>query len=299
MLDVILAHQLLKAIQPPTRLILVGDPDQLPSVAAGNVLADMIRSECVPLWRLTQIYRQSRTSLIVENAHRILAGEDVQLPAKGERDADFYFFPCEGEEPAAERLIEVVTERIPRNFGHDWVESVQVLAPMYRGACGVDALNDGLRERLGMAGHELKYRDRIWRTGDRVIHTRNDYERSIFNGDMGRILRVEADGSGLVVRYPEQDVPYEPEQLGDLRAAFCITVHRAQGSEFPVVVMPLVTRHYMMLQRYLLYTAITRAKQLCVLVGSRRALQMAIENAEVSGRESHLKERLIAATHAE
>ena len=291
MLDVVLAHHLLKAVQAPTRLLLVGDPDQLPSVGPGNVLADMIHSGVVPVYRLQHIYRQAKGSLIIRNAHRLLAGRLPELPAPGDRESDFYFFPAEESDAAADRVIEVVTERIPRQFGLEWILDVQVIAPMYRGACGVDALNERLREALGSDGTEIARGDRSWRLGDRVIHTRNDYEKQVFNGDMGRIVGVHP-GAGLTVGYPERDVPYTMGELADLQPAFAITVHRSQGGEFPAVVIPLVTQHYMMLQRNLLYTAITRARRLVVLVGSRRALQMAVDNCEQSRRESALNERL-------
>ena len=295
MLDLMIAHALVKAVDRSTRLLFVGDPNQLPSVAAGNVLADMLSSECIPTWRLTQIFRQSETSRIVSNAHRILAGEFPQLPRAGEPKTDFYFFPVEGEAESAQRLVDVVTERIPKTFGLDWTRDVQVLAPMYKGECGVDNINELLRERLPQKGPELTYRERTWREGDRVIHTKNDYEREVFNGDMGFVKTVYSDGSGLVVDYPEQDLFYEPDQLTDLRPAFAITVHRSQGSEYPCVVVPLVMRHYLMLQRHLFYTAITRAKTLVVLVGSERALEMAINNTSQSNRESALADRLQAA----
>ncbi len=294
MLDVILAHHLLKAVQPPTRLILVGDPDQLPSVTAGNVLADLIASGKVPCFRLTQIFRQAEHSLIVRNAHHILKGEALEFPARGDKRGDFFFFPADDAAATATRLVEVVTERIPSRFGMDWIRDVQVLAPMYRGECGVDALNASLREALGSGGHEIHYRGKVWRTGDRVIHTRNDYEKEVFNGDMGRIERVEPDGSGITVRYPERHVGYTKSEYADLQPAFAITVHRSQGGEFPAVVMPLVTNHYVMLQRHLLYTAVTRARKLVVLVGSQRALNMAIDNADQRERKSGLADRLKA-----
>ena len=292
MLDVVLAHHLFKAIAPTTRVLLVGDPDQLPSVAPGNVLAELIASERVPVFRLSHVHRQEQDSLIVANAHRILRGLEPELPGSGDTRADFYFFPADDEVRAAERLVEVVTRRVPRRFDLDWVRDVQVLAPMYKGECGVDALNERLREELGSRGGELRLGDRVWREGDRVIHTRNDYEREIFNGDMGRVSQAGDDG--LRVAFPEREVEYGRDQLADLRAAFAITVHRSQGSEYPAVVVPLTTRHRIMLQRNLLYTAVTRARRLLVLVGSRRALRMALENAEQSARLSALGERLRA-----
>jgi len=294
MLDVVLAHHLVKAVQPPTRLVLVGDPDQLPSVSPGNVLADLLASGRIPVYRLSQVFRQEGASLIVANAHRILAGELPRWPARDDPTGDFYFFPAESDVQAAERTLEVVTARIPRRFGLDWSSEVQVLSPMYRGACGVDALNDGLRAALGAGGGEIRWRERLWRVGDRVIQTRNDYDKQVFNGDMGRIVEVQADGPSLTVRFPERDVVYGPESLGDLSCAFAITVHRSQGGEFPAVVVPLVTQHFPMLQRNLLYTAITRARRLVVLVGQVRALELAVANAEQSARESTLAERLRA-----
>jgi len=298
MLDVVLAHHLVKAIQPPARLVLVGDPDQLPSVSAGNVLADLLESAAVPVFRLSQVFRQEAESLIVTNAHRILRGEEPRVPGRDDPVGDFYLFPVESDEQAAQRTLEVVTERIPRRFGLAWESDVQVLAPMYRGACGVDALNERLREALAAThgelrgGPELRWKDRAWRAGDRVIQTRNDYEKQVFNGDMGRIVRVDTAALAVTVRFPEREVVYGADSLGDLACAFAITVHRSQGGEFPAVVLPFVTQHWPMLQRNLLYTAVTRAKKLVVLVCQPRALQRAIENAEQSERESGLAERL-------
>jgi exodeoxyribonuclease V alpha subunit len=292
MLDVGLAHYLLRAIQPPTRLVLVGDPDQLPSVGAGNVLADLLASGRIPAFCLRHVFRQETTSLIVANAHRILQGELPRWLSREDPVGDFYFFPAENDEQAAARTLEVVTERIPRRFGLDWVKEVQVLAPMYRGACGVDALNERLRAALGSGGSELAWRDRTWRTGDRVIQTRNDYDKQVFNGDMGRIASVDTRNLTVTVRFPEREVVYEAASLGDLSPAFAITVHRSQGGEFPAVVLPLVTQHWPMLQRNLLYTAVTRARKLVVLVGQQRALQRAVANAEQSARESALAARL-------
>jgi len=291
MLDLILGHHLVKAIEPPTRILFVGDPDQLPSVGAGNVLADLIDSKVIPTFRLSRIYRQERGSLIVNNAHHLLAGEEFELPPRGDREGDFYFFPVEEAVATADRVIEVVTRRIPETFGLEWISDVQVIAPMYRGPCGVDALNERLREAQGVGGLEITRGDRTWRVGDRVIHTRNDYERQVFNGDMGRIVSVDPS-AGITVAFPERDLPYKMSELSDLQPAFAITVHRSQGGEFPAVVIPLVTQHYVMLQRNLLYTAITRARRLVVLVGSRRAVQLAVDNDRQSRRESALDEKL-------
>jgi exodeoxyribonuclease V alpha subunit len=256
------------------------------------VLSDLLASGRIPAFRLSHVFRQETTSLIVENAHRILHGELPRVLSREDPVGDFYFFPAETDELAAARTLEVVTERIPRRFGLDWVHEVQVLAPMYRGACGVDALNERLRAALGSGGSELAWRERTWRVGDRVIQTRNDYDKQVFNGDMGRIASVDTQRLTVTVRFPEREVVYEAGSLADLSPAFAITVHRSQGGEFPAVVLPLVTQHWPMLQRNLLYTAVTRAKRLVVLVGQQRALQRAVANAEQSARESGLAARL-------
>lgn len=292
MLDVVLAHHLINAIAAPTRLILVGDPDQLPSVGAGNVLADLLASGVIPTHRLTQIYRQDEQSLIVENAHRVLAGQMPYFPKTGDRKSSFYFFRSEDTAETAERLVEVVSKRIPENFGLEWTEDVQVIAPMYKGDAGVDALNDRLREAAGYGGGEVERGGQIWRVGDRVIQTRNDYEKHVFNGDMGRISQVSPDGV-VTVRFTDSEQTYAKGELNDLRCAFAITVHRSQGGEFPCVVIPLVRGHRVMLQRNLLYTAITRAQKLVVLVGSETALRWAVETTDQAQRMSMLTERLI------
>ncbi len=294
MLDISLANQLLRAIAPPTRLVLVGDPDQLPSVGPGNVLADLLASGCVPTFRLSHVFRQEQGGYIVHNAHRVLEGLQPELPSAGDLGADFYFFAEEDPEACADLVVDIVTRRVPETFGLDWERDVQVIAPMYRGACGVDELNERLRAALGAGGLEIVRGGRTWRIGDRVIQTRNDYDKEVFNGDMGRIVAVDPAG-GVTVRYPERELVYTSGELSDLQPAFAITVHRSQGGEFPCVVVPLTVPHAVMLQRNLLYTAITRAKRLVVLAGSRRALRMAIDNARQSRRESDLTRRLQAA----
>ncbi|MFT4647658.1 MAG: exodeoxyribonuclease V alpha subunit [Glaciecola sp.] len=293
MLDVVLAHHLLQAIADGTRVILVGDPDQLPSVTAGNVLADLLASEAITTARLTHIFRQGAASLIVENAHHLLAGEPLEYPAKGDLSRDFYFFQSPSPAGTADLLIDIVTRRLKETFDVDWTTDVQVIAPMYKGDCGVDALNNRLREAQGIGGREVEIGLNKWRTGDRVLHTRNDYEREIFNGDMGRITDISADGT-VTVKYLEQDVTYTGRELNDLRPAFAITVHRSQGAEFPVVIIPLTHQHWMMLRKKLLYTAITRARQLVILVGSQDALKTALNSTEDSIRTSLLRERLQA-----
>jgi exodeoxyribonuclease V alpha subunit len=289
MLDVALARRLVDALESPSRLILVGDPDQLPAVGPGSVLADLLACGRIPTARLTQVFRQDERSLIVSNAHLVLEGREPRFPPRGVTDSDFYFFPVEeGGEAIAERVVEVVTQRIPKSFGLDWREDVQVLAPMYKGPTGVDALNDKLRAQIPGDVFDANSR---FRKGDRVVQTRNDYERDVFNGDLGRVARIDGDGT-VFVRYPEKEVAYRRGEQGDLQPAFAMTVHRSQGGEFPAVVFPLTTQHAHMLQRNLFYTAITRAKKLVVLVGERRALRMAVENAWQARRFTRLDARL-------
>lgn len=291
MLDVALAYRLLEAVSPPTRIVLVGDPDQLPSVGPGQVLHDLLASGRVPTWRLTRIFRQQAGSRIVATAHGILRGELPEPPPKGDLSGDYYFFPAEDPVRCADLVVDVATRRIPERFGIDFAEGVQVLAPMYRGDCGVDALNARLREAQGIGGREVRRGERIWRTGDRVIHTRNDYDKGVFNGDVGRIVAVEGDGA-LQVAFPDRAITYSQGELNDLQPAFAMTVHRAQGAEYPAVVLPMLPQQFPMLQRNLLYTAVTRARRLLVLVGSMRAVRMAVENDEPSRRFSRLAERL-------
>lgn len=291
MLDVALAFRLFEALRAPTRVVLVGDPDQLPSVGPGQVLHDLLQSGRVPTFRLTQIFRQREGSRIVRTAHGILRGELPEPPPKGDLSSDYYFFPAEDPVRCAELVVDVATRRIPQRFGIAFADGVQVLAPMYRGECGVDALNVRLREAQGIGGLEVRRGDRIWRVGDRVIHTKNDYDKGVFNGDVGRIVDVAGDGS-LSVQFPDQRVAYGPGELSDLQPAFAMTVHRAQGAEYPAVVLPMLPQQFPMLQRNLLYTAVTRARQLLVLVGSQRAVRMAIDNDEPSRRYSRLADRL-------
>ncbi len=292
MLDLVLFNNLLKAVDPAAHLLLVGDVDQLPSVGAGNVLGDLVASGAVPVARLTTVFRQAAESAIITNAHRINQGQPPAFP----KDArDFFLFVEEEAEPAAELLVDVVANRIPRKFGLDALRDVQVLAPMHRGAAGVAALNQRLQAALNPPSPRKDERPlggRIFRTGDRVMQIRNNYTKETFNGDIGRILDIDPENQTLAVEVDGRTVFYDWLESDELQHAFAVSIHKAQGSEFPAVVVPLVTQHYIMLQRNLLYTAITRARQLCVLVGSRKAIAMAVRNAKVSQRWSGLAERL-------
>lgn len=292
MLDLLLTYHLLKAIPPGARLLLVGDVDQLPSVGAGNVLRDIIDSGLVPVVRLEKIFRQAGQSWIIENAHRINRGAMPLFP----KDAsDFFLFPTEDPQRAAELIVDIVKNRIPSKFGYDPVHEIQVLCPMYRGEAGVANLNERLQEALNPPkGNKAERRagGYIFRVGDRVMQVRNNYDKEVFNGDIGIITRVDLEDQRVEVRMDDRIVPYDFTELDELVLAYAISVHKSQGSEYPAVVIPMLTQHYMMLQRNLFYTAVTRAKKLVVIVGSKRAMAMAVRNARIAERYTGLCERL-------
>lgn len=293
MIDLLLFHSLLKAIKPTAHLLLVGDVDQLPSVGAGNVLNDVINSGIAFVTRLKTIFRQDEQSLIVANAHRINNGEMPEI--NNRLDSDFFFFDVEDPLQAAEMVVDVVKNRVPNRFGYDPLNDVQVIAPMYRGPAGVHALNELLQQALNPGkGYtaEKKVAGRTFRVGDKVMQTRNNYDQDVFNGDIGRVAGIDYDYDTMEVTIDGRFIDYDPSTIEDLIHAYCISTHRSQGSEYPAVVMVLLTQHYMMLQRNLLYTALTRAKRLVVLVGSRRALQMAVRNNKVAERFTGLAARL-------
>ncbi|HVZ72603.1 MAG TPA: ATP-dependent RecD-like DNA helicase [Polyangia bacterium] len=308
MLDVRLAADLLASLPPRARLVLVGDVDQLPSVGPGRVLRDVIDSGAVPTVRLTEIFRQAATSLIVTNAHRIHDGELPELGAAVGAGAgpsadkrDFFFLEEDDAAKAAALVRDLVTTRLPRRYGlapHD----IQVLAPMHRGELGAGNLNALLQEALTAGAPGVQRGARQFRVGDKVMQIRNDYDKEVWNGDIGAVARVESggEGAGLVVRFEDRDgereVVYEADELDELALAYAATVHKSQGSEYPAVIVPVHTQHFVMLQRNLLYTAVTRGKQLVVLVGSRKALGVAVRNADVALRCSGLATRLSRAT---
>lgn len=292
MLDVLLANHLLKAIPPHAHLLLVGDADQLPSVGPGRVLRDVLDSLAVPSIHLDTIFRQAEGSGIIANAHRINRGE---LPhTRGL--ADFFFFPRPEPEPCAELVAELVAERIPRRFGLDPLRDVQVLSPTHRGPAGVASLNTQLQAALNppVAGRaEHRFGATVFRLGDRVLQLRNNYDLDVYNGDIGVITAIDPVDQLLVVRYDEaREVAYDFGLLDELTLAYAISVHKAQGAEYPCVVIPLLTQHYMLLQRNLLYTAVTRARELVVLLGDRRAIAIATKNSRVVERYTGLARRL-------
>jgi exodeoxyribonuclease V alpha subunit len=289
MVDVRLMYALVKAIPDEAALVLVGDVDQLPSVGPGQVLADLIASEAVPVVRLTEVFRQAARSRIVTAAHRVNAGQMPDLrPPDG--DSDFYFVPADDPETAAARIVEVVKTRIPRRFGLDPVRDVQVLCPMNRGGLGARSLNVDLQAALNPDGAPAVERfGSKFAPGDKVMQIENDYDKEVYNGDLGFVTGVDADTSELTADFEGRAVVYGFGELDALVPAYAATIHKAQGSEYPAVVIPVTTQHYPMLQRNLLYTGITRAKRLLVIVGQKRAIGIAVKGTGGRKRWSRLK----------
>jgi exodeoxyribonuclease V alpha subunit len=296
MVDVPLMHALVRAIPPAAALLVVGDADQLPSVGPGQVLADLLASGAVPVARLTTVFRQAAASRIVAAAHQVHAGELPQTTPEGET-GDFYLVDAADGERAAERILALVRERIPRRFGLDPTRDIQVLCPMNRGAAGAKALNLALQAALNPAPPGRPRLERFGWTfaaGDKVMQVENDYDKEVYNGDIGRVAAVDAEAAALTVDFDGREVAYEAGELDRLVLAYATTIHKAQGSEYPAVVMPLTTEHYVMLQRRLVYTAITRGRRLVVVVGSRKALAIAVSQATSRRRWSKLAEWLAA-----
>ena len=291
MLDIVLCHHLLQAVPRHASVIFVGDANQLPSVGPGKFIGDVLESGVVPFVRLERIFRQGERSGIVDAAHRVNQG---RTPSLGSSDTlgDFYFVETEEPEAAANAVVRICAERIPARFGLRPGRDVQVLCPMNRGAVGVHQLNDRLREALNPAGTEVTRFGRTFRVGDRVLQSVNNYDKDVFNGDLGWVTGVDHAAGRITVNFDETGVDYDFSELDELQPSFAMTVHRAQGSEFPAVVVPVLTQHYPMLQRNLLYTAITRGRRLVVVVGSRRALAMAVRNDRPGERNSMLRFRL-------
>ncbi|MDP8225980.1 MAG: ATP-dependent RecD-like DNA helicase [Candidatus Lernaella stagnicola] len=292
MLDVFLAMNLVDAVGPGAHLVLVGDADQLPSVGPGSVLADLIACPWMTTVRLNEIFRQAAGSRIISGAHRIIEGQTPDF--SGGKDSDFFFL--EEDDPVALRqiVVDLVSRRLPDAYGLDPLEDIMVLAPMHRGEAGVSQLNEHLRAALNPTGDELRAGDRIYRVGDKVMQTSNDYDNEIFNGDVGRLERVDAAARRMVVNFDGRPVVLEGSRIDAVVPAFAVSVHKAQGSEYPCVVVPLHTQHYIMLARNLLYTAVTRGKRLVVLCGSRRALDIAIANQRADQRRTLLLDKLQA-----
>ncbi len=284
MVDLPLLDHLLKAVEPHSHLILLGDVDQLPSVGPGSVLRDLIDSGAVPVVVLRRIFRQSQESLIVVNAHRILRGESLLFGDEREK-RDFVFVPRENEA----EILETVKTLVKKRSGD---KEIQVLSPVHRGSLGTVYLNRELQKLLNPGGESIERGETLFRLGDKVMQLRNNYDKAVFNGDLGRIVRIDREAGELQVDFDSRPVSYTMEELDELSLAYAISIHKSQGSEYAAVVIPLHTSHYLMLHRSILYTAVTRGKEQVVLVGSRRALAMAIRNVRVERRFTGLKEKL-------
>ena len=289
MIDILLMNNLLKAVPDGMRLILVGDIDQLPSVGAGNVLRDIIDSGAVPVIRLTRIFRQAQSSRIVMSAHAVNAGRLPDL--SNGRDTDFFFLREEDPEKVAESIVDLVGRRLPGAYGIG-ADSIQVLTPMQRGVVGAASLNIALQQSLNGNGDSLSRGGYTFRKGDRVMQLRNDYDKEVFNGDLGYITEVNLEDRVLKVDFDGRETEYDSSELDELSLAYATTIHKAQGSEYPVVVIPVMMNHFVMLQRNLIYTGITRARKVCVLIGQLKALSYAVRNLTVQKRNTRLKERL-------
>lgn len=314
MVDLVLMNRLMQAIRPSTTVILIGDTDQLPSVGAGNVLKALIDSQKIPVIQLTEIFRQAQESMIVTNAHRINKGDFPELT--GDIDRNFFFIEEEEPEAITELICSIIADRLPQRYNYHSIDDIQLLCPMRRGTLGTENLNKRLQEvlnppyttptthpfikkRIGPGTQSQTHSPGNqsitaggFRVGDKVMQVRNNYDYDVFNGDIGRVVAIERLDKKVHIRYPDKQVVYDPADLGELVLAYATTIHKAQGSEYPAVVIPLHTQHYLMLQRNLLYTGITRAKERVVIVGTKQALGICIRNNQVMQRNSYLAERL-------
>jgi exodeoxyribonuclease V alpha subunit len=293
MVDLPLMFHLLKAVPPYMRLILVGDKDQLPSVGPGNLLHDIIESGAVDVVRLDEIFRQEKESLIVVNAHRVNQGLSLLHAPKEDRNSDFYFIRQDDDRKAFQTILKMCSSSIPYKLGLSPLSpQIQVISPMYKGIVGVDNLNTELQALLNPGGEGLQAGTRVFKPRDKVMQVRNDYDKDVFNGDIGSVVHVDRAKYRLLVDFDGRTVCYEKDELNDVTLAYAVSVHKSQGSEYQAVIMPLMTQHFIMLQRNLFYTALTRAKKLSVIVGSYKALWIAIKNDSPVKRNSLLKEKL-------
>ena len=292
MIDTLLMYHMLKAVPSHAHLILVGDINQLPSVGAGNVLRDIISSNVFPVVTLNEIFRQAKRSMIVINAHRVNSGRFplIKKPDKGKL-TDFYFIYEEEPEKILNKIIRLCKERIPRRFGYN-IRDIQVITPMNRGIVGTSNLNAELQRELNQNNLGLVYGSRIYKLGDKVMQVSNNYEKEVFNGDIGWVSNISQEDGELEVEYDGRKVVYERSELDEITLAYAVSVHKSQGSEYPVVIVPVVTQHYILLQRNLIYTAITRAKRLAILIGTKKALAIGIKNNKVEKRYTYLRQRL-------
>lgn len=292
MIDTILMHHLLKAVPPTSTFILVGDVNQLPSVGAGNVLKDIIGSGAVPVVELNEIFRQAKESLIIVNAHKINYGVMPSLKPSGRKLDDFYFIEQEDPEEVLKLILDLTTNRIPRRFGFDPVDDIQVLTPMHKGTVGAGNLNVELQKALNPSEEGVVRGNRNFKINDKVMQIKNNYDKEVFNGDIGRITKIDQENQELIIFFDGREVPFDYTDIDEIVLAYAVSVHKSQGSEYPAVIIPILTQHYVLLQRNLIYTAVTRGRKLVVIVGTRKALAIGVRNDKTEKRYTYLKHRL-------
>jgi exodeoxyribonuclease V alpha subunit len=294
MIDTILMHHLLRAVPAFAMLILVGDVNQLPSVGAGNVLNDIIASETVPVVRLSEIFRQAKTSRIITNAHKINSGKLPHVEHNGAFDPanDFYFIDQQDPQRVLEIILELVEKRIPQRFGYNPIDDIQILTPMHKGIVGAANLNSQLQATLNPGEGGVQRGDRTYRVDDKVMQIRNNYDKAVFNGDIGRITKIRPEEREVIIAFDDREIGYDFFELDEIVLAYAVSVHKSQGSEYPVVVIPVLTQHYVLLQRNLIYTAVTRGRNLVVMVGTRKALAIGVNNNKTQKRYTRLRFRL-------
>ena len=292
MIDTILMHHLLKAIPPGATFILVGDVNQLPSVGAGNVLKDIIASGKMQVAELNEIFRQAKESLIIVNAHKINNGLLPSFKSSGQKLDDFYFIEQEDPEEVLKIILELTKERIPRRFGFDPVDDIQVLTPMHKGIVGAGNLNVELQKVLNPVENGVLRGGFSFRVSDKVMQVKNNYDKEVFNGDIGRITSIDPEHQEITISFDGRDIPYAYTDLDEIVLAYAVSIHKSQGSEYPAVVMPILTQHYVLLQRNLVYTAVTRGRQLVVMVGTMKALAIGVRNDKTRKRYTYLRHRL-------
>jgi exodeoxyribonuclease V alpha subunit len=292
MADTILMHHLLKAIPLAATFVLVGDVNQLPSVGPGNVLKDIIDSAAVPVVELNEIFRQAKESLIIVNAHKINSGKLPSLKTSREKLQDFYFIEKENPEDALKLILELVGERIPKRFGFDPVDDIQVLTPMHKGVIGTENLNKELQNVLNPREDGINRVNKNFRINDKVMQVKNNYNKEVFNGDIGRITKIDLENQEITISFDGMFVEYDISDLDEVVLSYAVSVHKSQGSEFTAVIMPVLTQHYMLLQRNLIYTGVTRGKRLVVIVGTKKALAIGVKNDKTQKRYTYLRYRL-------
>lgn len=292
MIDTLLMYHLLKAIPPKATLILVGDVNQLPSVGAGNVLQDIIASGAVKVVELNEIFRQAQESSIIVNAHRINNGILPSLEPSRQRLDDFYFLEQEDPEEVLKMILELAKDRIPKRFGLDALDDIQVLTPMHKGVVGAGNLNVELQKVLNPREADVTRGSRNFRVNDKVMQIRNNYDKEVFNGDIGRIAGIDAEAQEVIIVFDGREVVYDYPDLDEIVLAYAVSVHKSQGSEYPAVIMPILTQHYVLLQRNLIYTAVTRGRKLVVMVGTKKALAIGVKNDKTQKRYTYLRRRL-------